>query len=387
MKKRIGILGSTGSIGVNSLVVINNLISNGCDCEVVFLSCNNNITDLERQVLEFKPKSVYISNGSSFNSASSNSSFKNTELLNQNEDLIELVKRDNYDILINSFVGFAGTIPTIEAIKTGKRIALANKESMVVAGKMINELCEEYNSEVIPIDSEHSAILQCLMGEKTENVKKIILTASGGPFRGYTYEQLKSVTVSQALKHPNWNMGNKITIDSATMMNKGLEMIEAKWLFKVEAKKIDVIVHPQSIIHSMVEFYDTSIKAQMGIPDMKVPIQFALTYPERMKSSFVPLDFTKTPKLDFEKVDTRAFKCLKLANDVLEHGGTYATVLNAANEIAVDLFLREKIGFTDIADISEEALNNHNSMDDFSLEDLINIDTETRNKLKEKYNL
>ncbi|MCX6156506.1 MAG: 1-deoxy-D-xylulose-5-phosphate reductoisomerase [Ignavibacteriota bacterium] len=387
MKKRIGILGSTGSIGVNSLVVINNLISNGCDCEVVFLSSNNNVTDLEKQVLEFKPKTVYINNGNSFSTASERQGFKNTELLNRDEDLIELVKRDNYDILINSFVGFAGTVPTIEAIKAGKRIALANKETMVVAGKMINELCDEYNSEVIPIDSEHSAILQCLMGEKKENVKRIILTASGGPFRGYTYEQLKSVTVSQALKHPNWNMGSKITIDSATLMNKGLEMIEAKWLFRVEAEKIDVIVHPQSIIHSMVEFYDTSVKAQMGIPDMKVPIQFALTYPERMKSSYESLDFMKTPVLDFGKADTTAFKCLKIAYDVLEHGGTYPAVLNAANEIAVELFLKEKIGFTDIADITEESLNSHNNINDFSLEDLIRIDTETRNKLKEKYKL
>lgn len=385
MKKRIGILGSTGSIGVNSLVVINNLISNGCECEVVFLSSNSNITDLEKQVLDFKPKTVYIKNETSFKSASSNPSFKNTELLNCEEDLIELVKRDNYDILINSFVGFAGTIPTIEAIKAGKRIALANKETMVVAGKLINELCNEYNSEVIPIDSEHSAILQCLTGEKIENVKRIILTASGGPFRGYTYEQLKSVTVAQALKHPNWNMGSKITIDSATLMNKGLEMIEAKWLFKVDSKIIDVIVHPQSIIHSMVEFYDTSIKAQMGIPDMKVPIQYALTYPERMNSSFMPLDFSTAPRLDFEKVDIHTFKCLKLAYDVLENGGTYSTVLNAANEIAVDLFLKEKIGFTDIADITEDALNSHNPINDFGIEDLINIDTDTRNILTEKF--
>lgn len=387
MKKRIGILGSTGSIGVNSLVVIKNLISNGCDCEVVFLSSNNNVEDLEKQVLEFKPKSVYINNESSYRKALASPGFRNTELLNNDEDLIELVKRDNYDILINSFVGFAGTVPTVEAIKAGKRIALANKETMVVAGKLINELCDKYNSEVIPIDSEHSAILQCLAGEKIENVKSIILTASGGPFRGYTYEQLKTVTVSQALKHPNWNMGSKITIDSATLMNKGLEMIEAKWLFKVEASKLDVVVHPQSVIHSMVEFCDTSIKAQMGIPDMKVPIQYALTYPERIKSSFVPLNFSTAPRLDFEKVDTLAFKCLNIAYEVLKNGGTYSAVLNAANEVAVDLFLKEKIGFTDIADITEEALNTHNSTDGFTLEDLINIDTETRNKLKQKYNL
>lgn len=387
MKKRIGILGSTGSIGVNSLVVINNLISNGCECEVVFLSSNNNITELEKQVLQFKPKSVYINNNDSFNKAKSSNGFRNTELLNKNEDLIELVKRDNYDILINSFVGFAGAVPTIEAIKAGKRIALANKETLVVAGKLINELCDKYNSEVIPIDSEHSAILQCLTGENTDNVKKIILTASGGPFRGYTYEQLEGVTVEQALKHPNWNMGSKITIDSATMMNKGLEMIEAKWLFKVNAEKIDVVVHPQSVIHSMVEFYDTSIKAQMGIPDMKVPIQFALTYPERVKSDFIPLDFAKTPRLDFEQVDLNVFKCLKLAYDVLNSGGTYSAVLNAANEIAVELFLKKLIGFNKIAEISEEALNSHSSINEFGLEELVEIDNTTRIKLKEKYKI
>jgi len=386
MKKRIGILGSTGSIGMNSLFVIKNLISNGCDCEVVFLSSNGNILDLEKQVLEFKPKSVYINNTISFKSASSNPNFKNTELLNGEKDLLDLVTRNNYDILINSFVGFAGTIPTVEAIKAGKRIALANKETMVVAGKLINELCELYNTDVIPIDSEHSAILQCLIGEKRENINKIILTASGGPFRGYSYEMLKSVTVENALKHPNWNMGNKITIDSATLMNKGLEMIEAKWLFKVDASRIEVVVHPQSVIHSMVEFCDTSIKAQMGIPDMKVPIQFALTYPERVKSSFVSLDFANIPKLEFEKVDSDAFKCLKLACDVLKNDGTYSAVMNASNEIAVDLFLKEKISFTDIPDIIESSLNNHSSLNHFSVEDLICIDSETRSKLNEKYN-
>ncbi len=385
MKKRIGILGSTGSIGVNSLVVINNLISNGIDCEVVFLSSNNNVADLEKQVREFKPKSVYINNENSFRKASAGTGFKETELLNGDKDLIELVRRDDYDILINSFVGFAGTVPTIEAIKAGKRIALANKETLVVAGKLINDLCEKYSSEVIPIDSEHSAILQCLMGEKTEKIKKIILTASGGPFRGYSYNQLKDVTVQQALKHPNWNMGSKITIDSATMMNKGLEIIEAKWLFKVEPAKIDVIIHPQSVIHSMVEFYDTSIKAQMGIPDMKVPIQFALTYPERNKADFVPFDFVKTPRLDFEKVDMQSFRCLKLAYDVLNQGGTYPTVLNAANEIAVELFLNGKIRFTEISEISEGVLNSHKSIDEFTIDDLIGIDSATRNKLKEKY--
>ncbi len=385
MKYKVGILGSTGSIGQNSLEVIKNLRKEGIDCEVVFISGNNSISLLKKQADEFKPKTVFINNETSFKEAKISGVFKNTELLNGEKALIELVGRENYDILINSFVGFAGTLPTIAAIKARKKIALANKESMVVAGRLINELCTLYNSEIIPIDSEHSAILQCLIGEKMENVKKIILTASGGPFRGYRINQLREVTVSQALKHPNWNMGNKITIDSATMMNKGLELIEAKWLFKVSPEILEVVVHPQSIIHSLVEFHDTSIKSQLGIPDMKVPIQFALTYPERVKTVYPSLDLTKVKRMDFERIDLESFKCLKLAYDVMKLEGTYPSVLNAANEIAVDLFLKERIKFTQIADIIEDSLSEHHSIDTMNIEEIIEADIHTRKSLKAKY--
>ncbi|MFA5011365.1 MAG: 1-deoxy-D-xylulose-5-phosphate reductoisomerase [Ignavibacteria bacterium] len=385
MKYKVGILGSTGSIGQNSLEVIKNLRKEGFDFEVVFISGNSSISILKKQADEFKPKTVFINNESSFKEAKTSGVFNGTELLNGEKALNELAGRDNYNILINSFVGFAGTLPTIAAIKAGKKIALANKETMVVAGKLINELCALYHSEIIPIDSEHSAILQCLMGEKMENVKKIILTASGGPFRGYNINRLKDVTVSQALKHPNWNMGNKITIDSATMMNKGLELIEAKWLFKVSPEILDVVIHPQSIIHSMIEFHDTSIKSQLGIPDMKVPIQFALTYPERIKTGYPSLDLTKVKRMDFESVDLESFKCLKLAYDVMKLEGTYPAVLNAANEIAVDLYLKEKIKFTHIADIIDDSLSKHKSVDTLSIEDIIEADAHTRKNLAAKY--
>lgn len=385
MKYKVGILGSTGSIGKNSLEVIKNLQSEGYDFEVIFISGNNNLSLLIKQFEEFKPKSVYIRNTDSFIKAKESGIFKSAELLSGEKELLELVSRDNYDILLNAFVGFAGTLPTISAIKSGKQIALANKETMVVAGKIINELCGKYNTSIIPIDSEHSAILQCLMGEKMENVKKIILTASGGPFRGFNFNQLTNVTLKQALTHPNWNMGNKITIDSATLMNKGLELIEAKWLFNVTPDMLDVVVHPQSVIHSMVEFHDTSVKSQLGLPDMKVPIQFALTYPDRVKNGFPSLNFASVKRLDFEKPDLETFKCLKLAYDVMKLEGTYPAVLNAANEIAVDLFLKGKIKFTDIADIIEKSLAEHVSLSSFNIDDLVASDAETRIKLTEQY--
>lgn len=385
MKQKAGILGSTGSIGQNTLEVIRNLRREGYNYEVVFLSSNNNISLLEQQAKEFKPKTIYINNDESYRKAKDSGAFDNFELLTGENNLHEIISRDNYDVLINSFVGFAGTIPTIEAIKAGKRVALANKETMVVAGKIINDLCRKHNATLLPIDSEHSAILQCLTGESMENVKRIILTASGGPFRGYTHKELENVTVAQALKHPNWNMGSKITIDSATLMNKGLELIEAKWLFNVEPEILDVVIHPQSIIHSMVEFHDTSIKSQLGLPDMKVPIQYALTYPDRVKTDFPAMDFMKYNRLDFEKPDMETFRCLKLAYEVMEKGGTYAAVLNAANEIAVEMFLQDRIKFTEIADISERALSEHKAISEFSIEDLKAADAETRRSIKALY--
>ncbi|HWQ81151.1 MAG TPA: 1-deoxy-D-xylulose-5-phosphate reductoisomerase [Ignavibacteria bacterium] len=378
MKKRIGILGSTGSIGTSALEVIRNLQKNGFDCEVVFLSCNNNIEKFKEQIDEFDPLTVILHNESRFQDLKDVGISPATEILTGFDTLNELVSRDNYDILINSLVGFVGLIPTLEAIKHDKRIALANKETLVVAGKLINETLLKSDSEIIPIDSEHSAIFQCLSGENRENISKIILTASGGPFRGYTERELSKVTVKQALQHPNWVMGNKITIDSATLMNKGLEVIEAKWLFNKDIKDIQVIIHPQSVIHSMVEFKDGSVKAQMGVPDMKVPIQYALTYPERYGNDFKKIDFLQTGNLEFAKPDFETFRCLKLAFDSIENGGTYPTVLNAANEVAVDLFLNGRIGFTDIPDLIEAELDNHVSVINYELQDLVKIDKLTR---------
>ena len=378
MKKRIGILGSTGSIGTSALEVIRNLQKNGFDCEVVFLSCNNNIEKFKAQINEFNPLTVILHNESKLRDLKDTGIATDKEILTGFDKLNELVSRDNYDILINSLVGFVGLIPTLEAIKHNKRVALANKETLVVAGKLINETLLNTNSELIPIDSEHSAIFQCLKGENNDNIAKIILTASGGPFKGYTESELSKVTVKQALQHPNWVMGNKITIDSATLMNKGLEVIEAKWLFNIDIKDIQVIIHPQSVIHSMVEFKDGSVKAQLGVPDMKVPIQYALTYPERYGNDFPKIDFLQTGNLEFGKPDFQTFRCLKLAFDSIENGGTYPTVLNAANEVAVDLFLNGRIGFTDIPDLIEAELDNHVSVINYELQDLVKIDKLTR---------
>jgi 1-deoxy-D-xylulose-5-phosphate reductoisomerase len=306
-------------------------------------------------------------------------------VLNQYTDLLQIIRENDYDILINSLVGFAGLNPTIEALKSGKNVALANKESMVVAGKLINSLIKKYNSKLLPIDSEHSAILQCLEGEKENKVSKVYLTASGGPFRNFSRDEMITVSIEQALNHPNWKMGKKITIDSATLMNKGLEIIEAKWLFDFPSELIEVLIHPQSIIHSMIEFSDGSIKAQLGVPDMKVPIQYALTYPNRVKSDFQKMDFSIYNTLTFEKPDIDKFECLKLAYESLNNEGTYTIVLNAANEIAVNLFLENKIGFMDIPKIIRNSLEKHKSVNNFELEDIIEIDKLTRLDILQDY--
>ncbi len=380
MNKRIGILGSTGSIGCNTLEVINNLNENGYNCDIIFLTTNSRTDILARQAETFKPKFVYIQNTEKANE------FKKaygsiTEVHTGDNILSELIKSNEYDILVNALVGFAGLKPTLEAIRNSKYIALANKEVLVVAGALVNKLINRHKIQLIPIDSEHSAILQCLLGEKHKNISKIILTASGGPFRTKTKEEIKDASVIEALNHPNWNMGNKITIDSATMMNKGLEVIEAKWLFNIDVNNIEVIIHPQSIIHSFVEFTDSSIKAQLGIPDMKIPIQFALTYPDRVSSSFPRLDFSKMKDLTFEKPDLDKFECLKIAFETIKAGGTYPIVMNAANEVAVDLFLKDKIGFYGISDIIKKSLDKHTGKDDFELEDIIEIDRKTREEI------
>lgn len=380
MNKRIGILGSTGSIGCNTLEVISNLNKNGYNCEVVFLTSNNRIEILKQQVETFKPKFVFIQN------PDKSSEFKKvcgklTEVIPSDKSLSELVNLPDYDILVNALVGFAGLAPTLEAIKSKKYIALANKEVLVVAGELVNKLIDHHKIQLIPIDSEHSAILQCLLGENQNSISKLILTASGGPFRTKTKDEIKDCTVIEALNHPNWNMGDKITIDSATMMNKGLEVIEAKWLFNMDVKDIEVIIHPQSIIHSFVEFKDSSVKAQLGIPDMKIPIQFALTYPDRVPSEFPKLNFDTLKDLTFERPDLEKFECLKIAFETIKAGKTYPIVMNAANEVAVHLFLNGKIGFYGISEIIRKSLDSHNPVSDFDLEDIFRIDHITRQEI------
>ncbi|HLT23650.1 MAG TPA: 1-deoxy-D-xylulose-5-phosphate reductoisomerase [Ignavibacteria bacterium] len=375
--KKVCILGSTGSIGCNTLNVIRNLKNNGYPIEVISLTTNTNIDILAEQVKEFAPKTVLILNKDKAEEFKNKYSF-DVEILSGEDNLVQLTARDDYNLLVSALVGFAGLQPTIEAIRTGKNIALANKETLIVAGELINSLLKQYNTTLTPIDSEHSAIFQCLAGEEPEFVSKIILTASGGPFRAKSIDEMRNTSVKEALNHPNWNMGPKITIDSATLMNKGLEVIEAYWLFGVTSKNIEVVVHPQSIIHSMVEFIDGSIKAQMGVPDMKIPIQYAITYPERVTSDFERMDFTKYGTLTFEQPDLVKFECLDLAYKVLSKGGTYPTVLNAANEVAVDLFINEKIGFMDIPAIIKNSLDSHESRNKFEFEDIIEVDRLTR---------
>ena len=376
--KRIAVFGSTGSIGRNTLEVVRNLNRNGYPVSVEYLTANSNSALLLEQINEFKPKAAAIISKSSFEKLRNNPSETGYELLYGEEGMMEIIKRDDYDLLVNALVGFAGLVPTVEAIKLGKDVALANKESLVIAGGLINELLKKSRSNLIPIDSEHSAILQCIRGESLKSVSKLVLTASGGPFLNYTKEQLKSVTVEQALKHPNWKMGKKITIDSATLMNKGFEIIEGKWLFNMPVENIHVVIHPQSIIHSFVEFSDSSVKAQLGVPDMKIPIQYALTYPERVESDFPRLDFSNLKDLTFTEPDYDKFECLSLAFDVMKMGGTYPAVLNASNEAAVSLFLNRKIKFNDISALIKNALDSHLSNGKLEVENIIEIDKKTR---------
>ncbi len=380
--KRILILGSTGSIGVNALTVVREFRD---EFEITGLTANGNIELLREQMKEFAPPTVVVKD------AKRGAELKNlvngtAEVLTGEEGLVEITKRGNYDILISSLVGFAGLAPTIEAIKLKKRIALANKETLVSAGEIITRLCKEYDTEMIPVDSEHSAIFQCLVGESKNEILKLILTASGGPFLNRSAEELKEVKIEEALNHPNWKMGSKITIDSATMMNKGLEVIEAHWLFNLPSSKIEVLIHPQSIIHSMVEFVDSSIKAQLSLPDMKVPIQYALTYPERLYSKFVETNFPKIHKLTFFEPDFVKFPCLKLAYDAIETGGTAPCTLNAANEIAVGLFLKGRIKFLQIPEICELALNKIEIKYNPDLETIFENDRQTRVFLNKVYN-
>lgn len=372
--KSVSILGSTGSIGVQALNVIENLK----DINVVALSTNENIELLEKQALKFKPKIVSVGNPKKAEILKQKLNAYDIKIVQGMEGLVDVATESKADIVLNSVVGMIGLLPTLEAIKAKKTIALANKETLVSGGKLVMKEAKENNVKIIPVDSEHSAIFQCLNAGKYKEISKIILTASGGPFYGWSKDELKSVTVKDALKHPNWNMGNKITIDSATLMNKGLEIIEAMWLFNIDINKIEPIIHPQSIVHSAVEYVDGSIIAQLGIPDMRIPIQYALTYPNRSYSNLKKLNLVDIGELTFRQPDLNVFPCLKLAIEAAKIGGSMTAVLNGANEAAVDLFLKGKIRFIDIPKIIEEVMGKHKIIKDPSLEDIIECDVWAR---------
>ena len=376
MKKGVAILGSTGSIGGQALEVISEQDEL---FRVEVLTANENCDLLINQAKKHKPNSVVIVNEKKYQKVFSELNPLNIKVYAGSESLNQIVDSDEIDIVLTALVGYSGLLPTINAIKNRKKIALANKETLVVAGSLIKNLCEENSTEIIPVDSEHSAIFQCLAGEEYNPIEKIFLTASGGPFRGKKLDDLKNITKKQALKHPNWSMGAKITIDSATLMNKGLEVIEAKWLFALSKEQIEVVVHPQSIIHSAVQFQDGSIKAQLGLPDMNLPIQYALGFPKRLSNRFERFSFFDYPNLTFEKPDLETFKNLALAYKAMENGGNSPCVLNAANEIAVSAFLNDKIGFLNMADLIDNCLEKINFVKNPSLEELIESDLETRN--------
>lgn len=385
-KKCIAIIGSTGSIGTQTLEVVS---SHRDKFQVEVLTAQNNAELLIQQAKKFKPNAVVIGNEMHYEKVN-NALFEDDIKVYCGEEALEsIVEMDSIDVVLTSLVGYAGLKPTIRAIKAKKPIALANKETLVVAGKLITTLAQENAVNIYPVDSEHSAIFQCLVGEFHNPIEKIILTASGGPFRGRSTDFLSNVTKAQALKHPNWEMGAKITIDSATLMNKGLEVIEAKWLFNLKPKQIDVVVHPQSIIHSMVQFQDGSIKAQMGLPDMKLPILFALNFPERLKTNYPRMNFGDYPSLTFEKPDTDTFRNLALAYEAMEKDGNMCCIMNAANEIAVDAFLKDQIKFLEISDVIESCMSKVSYIGIPSLEDFVNTDNDTRNLakqlIKEKY--
>jgi 1-deoxy-D-xylulose-5-phosphate reductoisomerase len=375
MKKNIAILGSTGSIGIQTLEVIK-VHTDLFNVEV--LTANNNSSLLISQAKKFKPNAVVIVNEQKYTEVNNALKFLGIKVFTGAESIDQIVTSDEIDVVLTALVGYSGLKPTISAIKSGKKIALANKETLVVAGELITRLCAKHKSLLYPVDSEHSAIFQCLVGEEKNQIEKIYLTASGGPFRGRKTEDLRFITKKQALKHPNWVMGAKITIDSATLMNKGLEVIEAKWLFNLQKDQIDVVVHPQSVIHSAVQFEDGSIKAQMGIPDMKLPIQYALGFPYRLKNDFKRFNFLDYPELTFEKADTNTFRSLGLAYRAMNKGGNSACVLNAANEIAVEAFLNDKIGFLNMSDLIDNCLEKITFVKNPSLEDYIETDEQTR---------
>jgi 1-deoxy-D-xylulose-5-phosphate reductoisomerase len=374
-KKKIAILGSTGSIGTQALEIAR---EQSDKIEIEVLTANSNADLLIKQAIEFRPNHVVIADDSKYQIVKDALDKHDIKVFSGNKAIADLMEITSAEIVLTAMVGYSGLLPTIKAIENKKKIALANKETLVVAGELITSLCAEHKVNLIPVDSEHSAIFQCLVGEDLNTIDKIILTASGGPFRGKKASELLEITKKEALKHPNWTMGAKITIDSASLMNKGLEVIEAKWLFGLENNQIDVIVHPQSIIHSMVEFNDGSIKAQMGLPDMKLPIHYAFFYPERTKTNFKRLSFKEMNTLTFEEPDMQTFRNLGLAYEAMEVGGNKACILNAANEIAVEAFLNDKIKFLQIAEINETCMNKVHFIKQPTLKDYISTDSEAR---------
>lgn len=382
--KKIAILGSTGSIGTQTLQVIE---ANPGRFRAEVLTANNNAELLIEQALKFKPDSVVIANEAKYAQVKEALLHEEVKVYAGPEAIAQVVTLANVDLVVAAMVGYSGLIPTIEAIKAGKNIALANKETLVVAGEYITRLVEKHKVAVLPVDSEHSAIFQCLAGERQSKVEKLILTASGGPFRGKDYNFLKGVTPAMALKHPNWTMGAKVTIDSASLMNKGFEMMEAKWLFGVQPRQIEAVVHPQSIVHSMVQFSDGCIKAQLGVPDMRLPIQYALTYPERVDSDFGRVDFNVFNLLTFELPDRKTFRNLDLAYQAMNQGGNMPCILNAANEVAVAAFLQEKCSFTGMSDLIEVVMAQVDFIAAPTVEDYVATDRVSREIARKQLNL
>ena len=372
-KKQIAILGSTGSIGTQALKVIE---EHPDLYEAYALTANNQVELLAEQARKFMPAAVVIANEAKYLQLKEMLADLPIQVYAGADALCEIVEAKPIDVVLASMVGYAGLRPTMNAIRAGKAIALANKETLVVAGELINALAQQYKTPILPVDSEHSAIFQCL--EPNNALEKVILTASGGPFRKFTMEQLQHVTKEQALKHPNWEMGAKITIDSATMMNKGFEVIEEKWLFGVRPDQIEVVVHPQSIIHSMVQYEDGAVKAQLGMPDMRLPIQYAFSYPQRIKASFDRLDFSKMSELTFEQPDTNRFRCLALAYEALNRGGNMACIVNAANEVVVSAFLKDRISFLRMSEVIEQSMAKVSFIQTPTYEDYVATDAEAR---------
>lgn len=379
MARKLSILGSTGSIGQNALKVVDNIKD---DFQIAYLTANSNHELLIKQAIKYKPQAVNIVDISAGKIVKNILQNENIEVLIGREGLLELARRNDIDLVLNALVGTAGMEPTLLALESGVDVALSNKESLVMAGNLVKKIQIKSGANIYPVDSEHSAIWQCMQGENKEDIHKLILTGSGGPFRARDIDTFADITSQEALKHPNWAMGNKITIDSATMMNKGLEIIEAYWLFDIPIDKIDVVIHPQSIIHSMIEMKDGSVKAQLGVPDMKVPIQYALTYPRHIETDWERLDFVKLKKMTFEAPNYERFPCMELAFESLRKSGTMPAVLNVANEFAVYRFLKSDILFTDIPKIVSDACEKHDWIENPSLDDLQNLIIWTKDFVK-----